>query len=173
MNARNAQKEELIMKIWKRLLLGKNVEEVELPTPIAPGEETIAPAPYNYGLDGLGIFLATKDYGWTEPDESHKKVILINPLECKEKICLMGMVSAWRGTGHSEWEAILAGWFIQAVLDAIDSNVNEADITHLFNRDFLASKNRVFTQDQVYYHLIKWFDIIEETDQVMKVRIHI
>lgn len=165
------RKEEFIMKIWNRLF-GKKVKEAELPNPIAPEEETLAPAPYNYGLDGLGIFLASRDYGWTEPDESHKKVILINPLECKEKICLMGMVSAWRGTGHSEWEAILGGWFIQAVLDAIEKNVNEADITHLFNRDFLAN-NRVFTQAQVYNHLIKWFDIIEETDEVLKVRIHI
>lgn len=165
-------KEEFIMRIWNRFL-GKNVKEAELPTPIAPEEESLAPAPYNYGLDGLGILLASRDYGWTKPDESHKKVILTNPLDCKEKICLMGMISAWRGTGHSEWEAILAGLFIQAVLDAIEKNVNEADITDLFNRDFIASHDRVFTQAQVYNHLIKWFDIVDETDKKLKVRIHI
>ena len=162
---------EVIMKIWERLF-NKRVKEVELP-PVATEEEKLAPAPYNYGLDGLGILLAGRDYGWSKPDENHKKVILTNPLECKEKICLMGMVSAWRGTGHSEWEAILAGWFIQAVLDAIESNASEADITHMFNRDFLASRDRVFTHSQVYNHLIKWFDIVEETDEVIKLRIHI
>lgn len=160
------------MTIWNRLF-SKKVKEAELPTPISPEEKILTPAPYNYGLDGLGIFLMSRDYGWTEPDESHKKVILTNPLDCKEKICLMGMVSAWRGTGHSEWEAILGGWFIQAVIDAIENESHEADITHLFNRDFLASRDRKFTQQQVYDHLIKWFDVVEETDEVLKVRIHI
>ena len=127
----------------------------------------------NYGLNELSILLASNDYGWTEPDENHKKVILINPLDCKEKISLMGMVSIWRGTGHSEWEALLSGWFIKAVMDAIEQNVNEADITHMFNRDFLASNDLIFTQDQVYNHLIKWFDIVEETDEELRVRIHI
>ena len=167
--------EGISMKIWNRLF-GKNnekVKEANLPTPITPEEETLAPAPYDYGLDELGIFLSSRDYGWTAPDKSHKKVILTNPLDCTEKICLMGMVSAWRGTGHTEWEVILGGWFILTVLDAIEKNVNEADITNLFNRDFLASRDRVFTQAQVYEHLIKWFDIVEETDEVLKLRIHI
>lgn len=156
------------MKIWNRLLK-KNAKEVEE----KPEEKNRAPAPYNYGLDLLWVFLKSEDYGWTEPDKGHKKVILTNPLDCKEKISLMGMISAWRGTGHSEWEAILSGWFIQAVLEAIEQNANEADITHLFNRDFTASNNRVFTQAQVYDHLIKWFDIVEETDEVLKLKIHI
>lgn len=143
------------MKIWNRLKEFRTI------------------APYNYGLNELEGFLKSKDYGWTEPDESHKKVILTNPLDCREKICLKEIVFAWHGTGHFEWEAILGGWFIQAVLDAIEKNVNEADITHLFNRDFLASCNLVFTQTQVYNHLIKWFDIVEETDEVLKVRFHI
>lgn len=163
------------MKIWERLF-GKNnkmVKEAEAPAPIAPEEEKIAPAPYDYGLDGLGIFLSSRDYGWNTPDESHKKVILTNPRDCKEKICLMGMVSAWRGTGHSEWEALLGGWFIQAVLDALENDADEADITHLFNRDLLASNDRIFTKDQVYDHLIKWFDIVEETEDTLKLRIHI
>ena len=160
------------MKIWNRFF-NKKVKEAELPTLIAPEVEKTAPAQYNYGLDELRIFLRSNDYGWTEPDKSHKKVILINPLDCKEKICLKGMVSAWRGTGHSEWEAILGVWFIQAVLSAIEKNANEADITRLFNHDLLASNDRVFTQEQVYNHLIRWFDIIEETDEVLKVKIHI
>lgn len=164
------------MKIWNRLFGKHNakVKEASLPKPIAPEEEKIAPAPYNYGLDGLGIFLASRDYGWTDPDESHKKVILTNPLDCKEKISLMGLISAWRGTGHSEWEALLGGWFIQAVVKSIENDNTEADITHLFNRDFLASNGRVFTQAQVYEHLItKWFDVVEETDEELRVKLHI
>ena len=85
----------------------------------------------------------------------------------------MGMIFAWRGTGHSEWEALLGAWFIQAVLDALENDADESDITHMFNRDFLASRNRVFTKEQVYDHLIKWFDIVEETEDTIKLRIHI
>ena len=160
--------------IWKRIFRHKEtVKEAKAPAPIAPEQETIAPAPYDYGLDGLGILLSSRDYGWTTPDKSHKKVVLTNPRECKEKICLMGMIFAWRGTGHSEWEALLGAWFIQAVLDALENDADESDITHLFNRDFLASRNRVFTKEQVYDHLIKWFDIVEETEDTIKLRIHI
>lgn len=151
------------MKIWERLF-GRNNKKVA---------EAETPALYNYGLDQIDNFLMSRDYGWTEPDESHKKVILTNPNACKEKISLMGMVSAWRGTGHGEWEAILGGWFVQAVIEAIENDAEEADITHLFNRDFLASRDRVFTKQQVYDHLIKWFDIVEETEDTLKLRIHI
>ncbi len=162
-------------KIWNRLF-GKHYEKVmeaKLPTPITPEEKTLTPAPYDYGLDDLNLLLISRDFGWDTPDKSHKKVILINPLDCKEKISLRGMISAWHGTGHVEWEAVLGAWFILAVLNAIKKNSNEADITHLFNRDFLASFDRKFSQQQVFDHLIKWFDIVEETDKVMKLRVHI
>ena len=159
-------------KIWNRIFGNGKVAEAPVPTTL---EENViaAPTPYDYGLSGLAIFLRSKDFGWSNPDETHKKVVLTNPDECKEKISLMGMVSAWRGTGHSEWEALLGAWFIQAVIDAIESESHEADITHLFNSDLLASRGRIFTKQQVYNHLIKWFDIVEETDEVLKLRIHI
>ena len=153
----------------------ESIEPVETVNPQSHTAEkaAAAPAPYDYGLSGLELFLSTHDYGWSVPDPSHKKVILVNPLDCKEKISLMGLVSAWRGTGHSEWEAILAHMFILSVLNAIESGENEADITLLFNRDFTASKDRVFTKEQVYNHLIGWFDIVEETDEVLKLKIRI
>lgn len=162
------------MKKIRNRIFGKGkVAEAPVPTPTPEEDVIVAPTPYDYGLDCLGILLLSKDYGWSNPDETHKKVVLTNPDACKEKISLMGMVSAWRGTGHSEWEAILGAWFIQAVIDAIENESHEADITHLFNRDFLASRGRKFTQQQVYEHLIKWFDVVEETDEVLKLRIHI
>lgn len=160
------------MKIWKRFCK-KNVASVEqLSAPIAPERENTTRW-YGYGLEQMSFFLRSGDFGWSKPDESHKKVILTNPLDCKGKISLMGMVSAWRGTGHSEWEAILGGWFVKAVVDAIKQNADEADITDLFNRDLLASKDRVFTKEQVYDHIIKWFDIVEDTDELLRLRIHI
>ncbi len=142
------------------------------PMPTSEEKVIVAPTPYDYGLSTLDIFLRSDDYGWSKP-ETRKKVVLTNPDECKEKISLKGMISLWRGTGHTEWEALLGAAFIQAVIDALENEADEADITNLFNRDFLASGNRVFTQEQVYNHLIKWFDIVEETDEILKLQIHI
>ena len=163
----------MMKKIWNRIF-GKGLV-AEAPVPIATPEENViaTPTPYNYGLDILKIALASRDYGWSDPDETHKKVVLTNPEDCKEKISVFGMMSAWRGTGHYEWEALLGGWFVQAVINAIENESPEADITHLFNRDLLASRNKKFNQRQVYDHLIKWFDVVEETDEVLKLRIHI
>ena len=163
------------MKIWSRIFVKNNkmVKETVASEPIVAKEENISSEPYNYGLDELDIILMSRDYGWTDPDKSHKRVVLTNPLDCKEKICLMGMVSKWSGTGHSEWEAILGGWFILSIIDAIENGKDEADITNLFNHDLLASRDRVFTKQQVYNHLIKWFDIVEETENTLKLRIHI
>ncbi|MBR1540164.1 MAG: hypothetical protein IJ629_03190 [Clostridia bacterium] len=169
---------------WNRIFK----KRVKNESPIVPEETTVTTiqeentsvkgesstqAPYDYGLDGLGILLMSNDYGWKIHKENQKKVILTNPLDCKEKITLLGMISAWRGTGHTEWEAILGWYFIKTVVNAIEHNETEADITSLFNRDFLASNNRVFTQKQVYSHLIKFFDIVEETDEVLKLKVHI
>ena len=159
------------MKLWNRLF-GKKVKE-ERPNLASQEEKELAPVPYDYGLDKVELFLISKDYGWSEPDKNHKKVILTNALDCKGKICFSGMVSAWLGTGHVEWEALLASWFVEAVVKAIEENVNEADITNLFNRDFWAYGNRFFTQDQVYNHLIKWFDVVEEDQEVVKLKFHI
>lgn len=161
----------MMKKIWNRIF-GKVAESL---VPMStPKEDVIpAPTPYDYGLDILEIALDGQVYGWSEPDETHKKVVLVNPEECKEKISVWGMMLVWSGTGHSEWEAILSGWFVQAVIDAIENESPEADITRLFNRDFSASYDRKFTQQQVYDHLIKWFDVVEETDEVLKLRFHI
>lgn len=176
------RRKERKMRIWEKLFGSKNNETTDLrmkEEAYEPSETESTPEPeeipreHNYGLDMLSLFLASQDYGWTDPDETHKKVILTNPADCKDKITLFGLVSAWRETGHSEWEALLAGWFIDAVLKAITNGESEADITHLFNRDFLARNGRTFTAQQVYDHIIKWFDIVEETDDVLKLKIHI
>ena len=146
----------------------KNQQQVQ------PKEEMIpnGPVQHNYGLDMLGFLLDSRDYGWSEPDTNHKKVILTNPQDCKDKITLMGLISAWNGTGHFEWEAVLSGWFIKSVLTAIENGENEADITNMFNRDLTASNNRVFTKEQVFAHLTKWFDIAEDDDSI-RMKVHI
>ena len=123
------------------------------------------------GLETIGLALSSRDYGWNVY-ENCKKVILTNPKEC-ENVQVLDLVSAWHGTTHSEWEFLLAGWFVMAVIRAVDSNNEEADITALFNRDLLAARNRKMTKEAIYKHIIPYFDIVEETDDVLKVKLRL
>ncbi len=105
-----------------------------------------------------------------ESKEKSKKVILTNPLDCKNKINLKGMIAKWKGTGHIEWEFILAGLFIHDVVNAIENDDQEADLTFMFNLDFHDKNGNTFTAQQVYDHLIKSFTIVDETDTELKLK---
>lgn len=74
--------------------------------------------PFDYGMLSVAIGLSSNDYGWSEPVDLNKHYILRDIDAYKEKVTVMGLVSAWRGTGHSEWEFLLAGIFISNLLEA-------------------------------------------------------
>ena len=82
-----------------------------------PFEEPVS----DYGFEELDRALSSRDYGWSV-SKGFKKVTLVNPKDCKHIITIRGVMNAWKGTGHREWEAILAGWFVQAVKEAIEDN---------------------------------------------------
>ena len=128
---------------------------------------------YDYELGALRFLLMGGNFAWETREDETKKVILVNPKACDEKITLSSMMAAWRGTGHTEWEAILAGLFVNAVVEALSKDEEEADITNLFNRDYKAAGGRRFTKEQVYDHLINWFDIVEETETTLKLKLRI
>lgn len=127
---------------------------------------------YNYGLDLLDFALHSKDYRLSSPRQ-HKKVVLVNPQECKNKINLGYMAALWRGTGHTEWEFLLSGWFVESVVDAIKIKSEEADITKLFKYDLYASENRIFKQEDVCNHILPWFEVVSETEDKLKLKFKI
>lgn len=129
--------------------------------------------PFNYGMMSVAIGLASNDYGWNEPVELPKHYILRDIDAYKEKVTVMGLVSAWRGTGHSEWEFLLAGIFISNLLEAWEAGQKEVDITTLFDRDLLASNNHVFTKEQVKDHIIKIFTVEEEDNENIYLRLNV
>lgn len=135
--------------------------------------EESAAVPYDYELGALRFLLMSGNFSWKTREDETKKVILVNPKDCEEKISLTSMMAVWRGTGHSEWEAILAGLFVSAVVEALSKDEEEADITNVFNRDYKAAGGRLFTKEQVYDHLIKWFDIVEESETTLRVKLRI
>ena len=128
---------------------------------------------YDYELGALRFLLMSGNFAWETRENETKKVILVNPKDCEKKITLSSMMAAWRGTGHTEWEAILAGLFVNAVVEALSKDEEAADITNVFNRDYKAVGGRRFTKEQVYDHLIKWFDIVEETETTLKLKLRI
>lgn len=85
----------------------------------------------------------------------------------------MGLASAWSGTCYIEWEFLLAGLFLSAVLYSLEKKSNEADISILFDHDLLARDGRMFTQEQLYAHLIPWFKIIKDTDNELNLKLKI
>lgn len=150
---------------FSRFFKKKTVIEPEPKTPVFESKP-----PHDYGLWAMNMVLCSHNYGWSNPKPC-KKVILTNPKECEGNITLDELVRDWQNTGHKEWEYILAGWFIHAVIDAIKENQEEADITRLFNRDFYTrDSDLVFTQEDVYNHLIPSFDIIDENDSELRVK---
>lgn len=125
----------------------------------------------------LGIALRENDYGWEERKTPERKVILTNPQDVKDAE-LLNYVSAFRGTGHSEWEFLMGAWMIESVGKALETG-EECDITIVFNTEFLARPKkkgedyRRFTKKQVYDHIIKCFTIVEDSKDVLKLAVKV
>lgn len=116
------------------------------------------------------FFLRGHDYGWEERTAPKKRVILTNP-EALEELSVMAFVKAFGATGHVEWEVLLASWLLNASGKAI-AEKEECDITDVFNTTFTASRNRKFTKEQVYKHIIDFFTIEEETENTLKLSLN-
>lgn len=162
-----------LKEFWNRVFSSNDVASNVSPSSVQVEEEimTESTVPHDYGLDNIGIILWEQDYGWNI--KPFKKVTLVNPKDCENKIDLMGLVAIWRGTGHSEWEFLLAYWFIDAVLKALRSCEDEADISMMFDRDFTASNDRIFTQEEVHKHILPWFETVSDTEDELKLKFKI
>ena len=162
-----------LKEFWNRIFASKDVASNVSPSSVKVEDEimTESTVPHDYGLDDIGIILLGQDYGWNI--KPFKKVTLVNPKDCENKIDLMGLVAIWRGTGHSEWESLLAYWFIKAVLEALNNGEDEADISMMFDRDFTASNDRIFTQEEVHKHILPWFETVSDTEEELKLKFKI
>ena len=109
----------------------------------------------------VDLTLSSNDYGWGKTDENIK-VKLVNPSACVENPefstwNIMGMLF---GTGHSEWEAILATVLMEAVCNWAknkEENADETvDISAMFNRDLISAKS-IFTKSDIDKFLCRIF----------------
>jgi hypothetical protein len=163
-----------MLKRWiQKLFATTEVDTAHEPPQRVRTEDAAAPIPFNYGLDMLNIALRGGDYGWTEPVQLPKKYVLVDLEAYREKVNVFGLVSAWRQTGHSEWEYLMAGYFISHLLKAYEVGVNETEITGLFDRDYLASGDRVFTKEQVITHVMPSFTKVNEDEENVYLRLNV
>ena len=128
---------------------------------------------HNYGLEELKQYLWTRNYSWSKIP--HKKVTLINVSDCKDKITLEGTVRVLMGMGHLEWEALEAGWLIEAIIEAIKNGEETANITKVFACKLSAydSKGKITIPHEKHVNFLmeKIFEKVEETDDELKVKL--
>ena len=159
------------MKILDSILKNKN-QTIAFPVEKESAEEPkVIPVVHDYGLSSAEFVLKSNDFGWKI--KPHKKVTLVNSKQCENRVSVFGLVSAWKGTKHPEWEYLLAAFFINSLLESLEKGEDEADITDMFNRDFTASNNKIFAQEDVFEHIIGWFDVISENDEEMRVALRV
>ena len=163
-----------IWELWEKLItvletLFSKLFEDKKPQTATPAQ-VLKPLKENhdYGLQTAEILLASGDYGW-ETKTPKKTLILANTDKCANKLTLMGMVAQWHGTGHAEWECLLAAWLINAVKDATEAK-EAADITHLFNVD-LTSASGTMSQKEICRHLAPHFKKVSEFDNTLYVEL--
>lgn len=123
---------------------------------------------HDYGLDIVPIVLSSGDFGWDDPTPT-RQIILANPMDCKNKITVSSLVSAWKGLGHLESVYLLSALFINRVIAAIENNENTADITYMFDRDFVTPTGQEITKDEIFCHLIPYFKIVNDTENSITV----
>lgn len=129
---------------------------------------------HNYGLDmRIQKYTVRGNPIWVE--RPHKRVLLVNVNDCKDKITVFHVWRRLEGLGWCEWEELLAHWLVSAVVEAIDNGKSEADISKLFTCDlhgedslgpFCKEQNRV-----IDFLMGRLFECIAEDDEVMRVRI--
>ena len=141
------------------------------------GNETVTNActtnrDFDYGFDSTGIFQVSADYKYSDPKPC-KTIILVNPLDCENNITVSDLASKWSGTGHLAWEYLLSDWFVRTVVYAIETNKQEINITHVFNKDLYTLSGRKFSMEAIFNHLMPSFEIVEESAAELRVRFKI
>lgn len=114
------------------------------------------------------ILKMSNDYAWKilVPKE---KFILVNPQELFNYVTANKLMANWSGTGHIEWEALLAYLFINFLKEAELKDLNEIDISPLFYIEMYASGNRKMTAEQVRNLIMPSFKVLKKTSEFIYV----
>jgi len=138
-------------------------------------------------LAGGMVFMDMRSIGFAyKPVE--KKYILIDIETLKEVVTMWKLVCAWRGTGKSEWETVMAFNLVYPLRQAWKAGERQADITKLFQLELIALPTgqdgekciekdgtvyRVFDQDDVKGKVMPFFTIQSEKCDVVYLTLNI
>lgn len=146
-----------------------------------------------YGIDRNGVpgnefvFMDLRSIG-VQYFTTEKRYVLRNIDDLKMKVSMMGLISSWHGTGKSEWEFMMAFLFMKPLREAWNEEKKEADITKLFEAEFTAwptgysdektitvngNTYRVFDQEDVKKKVFPFFEILEETDDTIYLKVKV
>jgi len=115
----------------------------------------------------LSIALHSQDYGLSPAYQLPKRFILRQVGKIPEWLDLYQTMAIFRELGKTEWEALLAYFFLAKIEDAEAKGEDEADIPGLFANDYFDRRDKKVTKEQVYDHLIRFFTVVEETDDII------
>ena len=115
----------------------------------------------------LNIALHSEDFAISPPYELPKRYILRKVDEIPEWLDLRHTMSCFRELGKTEWEVLLAMFFLTAIEDAEQEGKTEADITRLFQHDYMDRRERKVSKERVTEHLMPWFTKDEETEDTV------
>ena len=59
------------------------------------------------------------------------------------------------------------------MIDAIKKNEKHADISRIFTRDLIAAKDRRFTKEQIFKHIMPSFEIMNEDAENIYLRLRV
>ena len=115
----------------------------------------------------LNFEMMSHDINFEDINENPRRVVIINPKDA------INLATALQGTGHSEWEYMLAFLLVNSVRKAAAVD-DEADISKMFDRSYTtASGKKKMTADQILDHCMKIFTVVEESPEVLKLRIKV
>jgi len=122
-------------------------------------------------LEAVKFFYTGPGFDFEEPYVQEKQFILTNPNDVKD-FSLHEWTEMFQGTGHVEWEVIMAWWFVEAIRSAVDKKTM-CDVSRIFNTTFLAINlyctpritKRLYPSD-VINHIGHYFSIKESIEIV-------
>lgn len=120
-----------------------------------------------YGMDFLKLNIDDEDMSWI--CKPYKKVILTNVKECKG-ITLEEVANRFKGLRKTEWEHLLSFQFMSILIEALEKNKNEADITKIFSIEICGSQDQLCTQENIRRHLLKIFEVVNETSECLRLK---
>ena len=119
----------------------------------------------------LNYEMMSKDISFEDINKNPRRVLIVNPKDAVN-LRLMDYAAALQGTGHTEWEYMLAFLLVNSIRSAAAAG-DEADVSEMFDRSYTAKGKKKMTANQILDHCMKIFTVVEDSPEVLKLRIKV